>query len=370
MDYENPKEKVQSGYSYPSGEPDGSPFVSTTAAGRQDILYAPPSGPPPTYYTKNSAGQYQGYSEHSLLYQEDCYAKENHKSQPHAVENYMQQLVHLPPTGSSLDVPTSDASRSSSSASTHGLKSKFMGNTASDIFESPPPGFSRPPPHNDLMYAPFPVFSHISAESSLEKGFPSLIPPSSCQPHPFIVHDVRQEDWERLLNDIKVVSKLSGMDKVISNVAPMVMGVGFLGGMFVTSVMEKGMKKKKVIVVSDIIDHWNHYFFHPRWMEVTLSQGHVVHVGASGSSPDMLNVRTSSHDQLNVARYHSDHESSFDEQSMGRLGRKAGRLGMRSGIRQDRRERIEARRERREEDKETSKEKWRLTISFRPQPSM
>lgn len=69
---------------------------------------------------------------------------------------------------------------------------------------------------------------------------------------------VRQEDWERLLNDIKVVSKLSGMDKVISNVAPMVMGVGFLGGdnsiygllllllkiiltgMFVTSAMEKG----------------------------------------------------------------------------------------------------------------------------------
>ncbi len=285
MDYENPKEKVQSGYSYSSGEPDGSSFVITTVAGRQGILYAPPAYyteksagvclPPPTVPHSPhdaSAGQYQGYIEHSLRYQEDCYAKENHKSQPHVVENYMQQLQRLSPTGSSLDVPTPDASRSRSPASTPGLKSKFMENTASDIFESPPPRFSRQPPHNDVMYAPFPVFSHISADSSLEKGFPSLIPPSSCQPHPFIVHDVRQEDWD----DIKVVSKLSGMDKVISNVAPMVMGVGFLGGdsyiygllllllkiiltrMFVTSAMEKGMKKKKVVVVSDIIDHWNH----------------------------------------------------------------------------------------------------------------
>ncbi len=105
-------------------------------------------------------------------------------------------------------------------------------------------------------------------------------------------------------------------------------------------------------------------------MEITLAQGHIVYTGTSGSSPDMLNIRTSSHDQLNTTIYHSDHESSFGEQSMGRFRRRAGRLGMRSGIRQDRRERIEARRERREEDKETSKEKWRLTISFRPQPSM
>ncbi len=125
---------------------------------------------------------------------------------------------------------SASTSRPPSGAASPGMKSKFMGNTASDMFESLPPCFSRSPPYHELMAAPFPTFSLISIDSNLDKGFPAVIPPSPCQPHPFIVHDVHEEDWTRLLNDVKVVSKLSGRDKVVSNVVPMLSGAGFVGG--------------------------------------------------------------------------------------------------------------------------------------------
>jgi Domain of unknown function (DUF4646) len=60
----------------------------------------------------------------------------------------------------------------------------------------PPPSFSRAPP-SQCSYPPFPPTYLISTGSSLDKGFPLLPPPSNAQPHPFVSHDVNEEDWAR-----------------------------------------------------------------------------------------------------------------------------------------------------------------------------
>lgn len=97
------------------------------------------------------------------------------------------------------------------------------------MLDPPPTCFSRPFPPQ-LPYGPFPVTSVMSASKRLEDGFPLMAPPSAASPHPFATHDVTQEHWILFLRQMKTVAGLTGMNKVVANVAPMVMGVGFLPG--------------------------------------------------------------------------------------------------------------------------------------------
>lgn len=162
------------------------PFRDTTASG--STTYSPPPGPPPAYVDRE----------------------------------------FIQPPNPLLQVPKAGPSNRSPSPSSSGFK--LAGTTAVDVLNPPPPCFARPPPYNPLMSATFPPCTLISIDAKLENGFPALAPPSSLQPHPFIVHDVKEEDWVRLLNDIKAVGKLSPMNRIVSNVAPLALGVGFFPG--------------------------------------------------------------------------------------------------------------------------------------------
>jgi hypothetical protein len=157
----------------------------------EPTTYNPPSGPPPAY-TGREVTQWQHPSSSSL---------------------------HAPEAGPSNRSPSP------------GLKAKLMGTSAVDVLNPPPPCFTRPPPNNPLMSAPFPQCTLVSIDSKLDNGFPMLAPPSPLQPHPFVIHDVNEEDWLRFLNDIKVVGALSPMNKIVSGVAPLALGIGFFPGL-------------------------------------------------------------------------------------------------------------------------------------------
>jgi hypothetical protein len=134
------------------------------------------------------------------------------------------------PYNPALQVPHAGPSSHSPSASSSSSTFNVAGTTAVNVLNPPPPCFTRRPPYNPLMSATFPPCALLSIDSQLENGFPPLPPPSLLQPHPFTVHDVNEEDWLRLLNDIKATGKLSPMNRIVSNVAPLALGVGFLPG--------------------------------------------------------------------------------------------------------------------------------------------
>lgn len=111
--------------------------------------------------------------------------------------------------------------------------SRLTGSQPSDLLNPPPPSFSRFPQQN-FPYTPFHTVVHISLGATLDKGFPMMPPPTAAgQPHPFMTHDVNEEDWTRLLGDLKKAGTLSPMNKILAGVAPMVIlpGIGFVGGM-------------------------------------------------------------------------------------------------------------------------------------------
>ena len=101
--------------------------------------------------------------------------------------------------------------------------------TTPDLLNPPPPSFSRLPPPN-LPYPPFPQCVVIGKGNSLTKGFPILPPQTDVQPHPFVTHDVNEDDWARFLGDVKKASKLSIMEHVVTGAVPAVLGITIVGG--------------------------------------------------------------------------------------------------------------------------------------------
>jgi hypothetical protein len=56
-----------------------------------------------------------------------------------------------------------------------------------------PPCFARPP--SGSTYTAFQPMHLTSIGQYLNKGFPQRQPPSNVDPHPFVSHDVTEEDW-------------------------------------------------------------------------------------------------------------------------------------------------------------------------------
>lgn len=99
-----------------------------------------------------------------------------------------------------------------------------------DPFNPPPPSFSRPP-QPQFPYSPFPRCTTVSFGKDLENGFPSLPPPSAVQPHPFVTHDVNEDDWLRFLGDIMQIgsSNSTQLSKFVAIGGPIGLGVGLMG---------------------------------------------------------------------------------------------------------------------------------------------
>lgn len=107
------------------------------------------------------------------------------------------------------------------------------GQNVASLLDPPPQQFLRAP-RTDMPYGPFAPAALTSLDAKLDKGFPPLAPPTMSAPHPFATHDVVEDDWQRFLNDVKVASTLSTIDKVKMGVAPMAMGVAPLTGGLLT----------------------------------------------------------------------------------------------------------------------------------------
>lgn len=223
----------------------------------------------------------------------------------------------------------------------------FFGN------QGPPSSWQRPAPAN-FPYNQFPPMCLISNGKDLAKGFPELPPPCQLAPHPFATHDVTEEDWKRFLADVKKGASLSGAQRIKSNVIPLVAGLSFVGGLFMTHAIEQKMKSKNRTAAGDVVDHWNHYFFGPRRMEVVLSQGSERLSGREGPAPmaDPMQRRMAN-DLRHRSRSSSSSSSSSDSEDghhhHGGNAHGHGHNDFRDQRRARRAERRAARDERREE---------------------
>ncbi|RPD72282.1 hypothetical protein L226DRAFT_467373 [Lentinus tigrinus ALCF2SS1-7] len=192
-------------------------------------------------------------------------------------------------SGSSSDPPvTGSTSRASSSRlrpDNEGVREPHYRPQAPHVLlppAAPPPpagpndeSFSRAPPRN-LSYDPFPpAVLYARGNDLIHDGFPLEPPACSCapQPHPFITHDVNEDDWTRFLRDVKGAGGLTPVDSMIADVAPRAVKTGLLIGFIADMALRAHVEGKKKNPVADLIADWNKCFFHPRLMEVTLAQG-------------------------------------------------------------------------------------------------
>ncbi|KAF8584644.1 hypothetical protein K439DRAFT_1345540 [Ramaria rubella] len=203
--------------------------------------------------------------------------------------------------------------------------------TSRDPLNPPPASFSRPaPPYlGQGAYAgnptgsfpqigPFPPMRLLSNGESLGDGFPNLQPACVYQPHPFLQRDVTEVDWIRFLEDIQLTGRISGTQRVVANVLPMAVSVGFVGGIFVTRAIEKRMKKKKSQPAGELVDTWNDHFFHPRRLHVILAQGpENISGDVDGPAPDWQGSQ-GGRSRRARSRSSSSSSSSSDDDKRGR----------------------------------------------------
>ncbi|EIW80267.1 hypothetical protein CONPUDRAFT_165841 [Coniophora puteana RWD-64-598 SS2] len=180
--------------------------------------------------------------------------------------------------------------------------SQPSGSSRSSIASSsqgPPQAWNRLPPSRDASttYAPFepPLVLH-SHSGHLSKGFPKLPPPCAFAPHPFATHDIRGEDWQKFLADIKKTASVMG-DMVVKGVAPAIrehtplgglIGLVFDGAKNAIKAMSGGPKP------GTVVDDWNTFFFNPRRLNVTLLQGQRRLSGFSAEQHNASYARSSS----------------------------------------------------------------------------
>lgn len=192
-------------------------------------------------------------------------------------------------------------------------------------------------------------------------GFTQLPPPSAVQPHPFATHDVQEADWLRFLGDVKKAGELTTGENITSAVLPMTMHLG-LTGMLVSRAIKNGQIRRKQEPTGKLIDVWNHYFFHPRRMEVVLAKGDMRISGNTETavpSPDAHRGHVSS----------DDSSSSSDEDPSTRSGRRGDKKERRARRRErkerkkhERDEERAARRAKKRQRKANKKEVYRLIV--------
>ncbi|KIP06957.1 hypothetical protein PHLGIDRAFT_434674 [Phlebiopsis gigantea 11061_1 CR5-6] len=311
-----PEQTIRMQYDAPQGPPPGyhesasNPFADPAARGY------PPS---PNYNTYNSSpgGEAPAF----------------YGQQPALAHGSYNQ--HLSPGPSSSQPRTPSPSGSSSG---------FFAKSASleSLLNPPPPAFARAP-QAQFPYSP-----------------------------PFATHDVNEEDWTRFLGDLQKIGALSPMNRIVSNVAPLAMGIGFLPGLLVTRAFESRMKTNKAGPASQLVEYWNSHYFHPRMMDVALVQGQTVYGSAAGLPPQMAQ-QGSSRSRGDYDSDSSSSSSSSDDDrrhSRSRGSRRSERRAERRERRQERREMKRGRRSEGRAGKTDKKEPWRLVVSYRPSQMM
>ncbi|KAI0712845.1 hypothetical protein C8T65DRAFT_646548 [Cerioporus squamosus] len=232
----------------------------------------------------------------------------------------------------------------------------------------------RPPPQH-LSYDPFPPAVLNAHSDDLAQGFPLEPPLCPCEPgqqHPFVIHDVNEDDWARFLHDVRVSgSGLTPVNPMLADAAPRAVKTGVLVGFVADMALRVVVKGKKKSPVADAIAYWNQRFFHPRLMHVVLAQGAVTYTGPEGAlPPDMTWM--SNNGLRNEGGYAPGHDDGGSGETDRGL-RRAERRGLVRGIggslcelagltATDRRERGDFSRDL----QASAGEKWRLIIAYKP----
>jgi len=223
---------------------------------------------------------------------------------------------------------------------------------------STPPSFQRPPP-STLSYAPFRPTALVGHSSELGRGFPPIPPPSAYIPHPFASHDVNEHDWLRFLEDIKAAAQAAPMNKFVSGVAPMARRIPLpLTAVLVSKGVEMHMKSRKKGPVGEAVDHWNHYFFHPRRMHIVLAQGKMSYSGPEAPPPDMVRGKSFSGEER-ILRHGEDNEDEGDDDGASVIIDEALQK-KRSWTAA-----YQKQRQRRMDWSMSTNERWRLVVSFK-----
>ncbi|EKM56387.1 uncharacterized protein PHACADRAFT_183084 [Phanerochaete carnosa HHB-10118-sp] len=228
----------------------------------------------------------------------------------------------------------------------------------------PPPSFSRSP-QPQFPYSPFPPLVAASVDKSLDHGFPLVPPPSHLQPHPFMAHDVNEDDWTSFLGHIRQIGAVSPSGS--SGQA----NVGLLG-MLVSKGIDAAFKGDTSGTVAQVIEQWNTYFFHPRLMEVNLVRGRRVYTNSGQLPPD---IRTEGYSRSRDEDSSDDSDSSSEDDKRGGSWREQKRAEKqaRKAEKRARREQKRAMKRERRDNKRNNQgargDPWKLVITFRP-PAM
>lgn len=128
--------------------------------------------------------------------------------------------------------------------------------------------FRRPAPGH-YAYTIFRPISVLAVSERLQDGF-ALIPPVTRpgDPHPFISHDITEEDWHRFLKDFQKTAHLPASDRLFQGIAN-----SFMSGKSPSAKIQQRVAENRLEPIGDYLMAWNHYFFRPRRMTVILAKG-------------------------------------------------------------------------------------------------
>lgn len=153
------------------------------------------------------------------------------------------------------------------------------------------PCFQRPVPETSgstttfgRLAQPFVIHANTSKHE-----LPDLFPTTGISA--LQTHDVREEDWEYLLQDVVTRARFSSGQRVVSGVLPLTRWLG-PPGCLARFAVEQGMRKQKISKVLELLDAWNERFFGPRKLEIILCKGDKCKSGrrAGFLAPDRMNV--------------------------------------------------------------------------------
>jgi len=183
-----------------------------------------------------------------------------------------------------------------------------------DPLDPLPEQFKRSVGHIDA--SPFPPLTLVSKKNTLGEGFPHLAPAAAVPllSHPFISHDIQEDDWQRFLENIMTVAKLTGRERVRAHLITHSMDLMFPMNIIVKKGIQKKMKAKKSGPVADLIEIWNHHFFRPRHIFVILTQGTRTLTGPDDGHSAGVKSALSSYG-IQPDYYRQDHQTPSDGSS-------------------------------------------------------
>ncbi|CAE6454532.1 unnamed protein product [Rhizoctonia solani] len=163
------------------------------------------------------------------------------------------------------------------------------GHIVSEPWETIHPSMRPVPETSDsLTFEKLPRPFVIQAKTSKHK-LPDLF--SSVGTPALARHDVRESDWDHLLQELVVCSRYSTGQRFVASVLPVTKCLG-PPGCLANFAIEQGMRKSKLTKSLALLETWNEGFFKPRKLEVVLCKGDRCKSGRRTGflAPDRTNI--------------------------------------------------------------------------------